>query len=517
MKGVPAKKRGVLALAIGAGVLFVIACVLLVHFLTRKDEPKSRGDPGPAVATTEVAARKLEALEALEAARGLEAAAVAAAKKAEDAKAAALAEQAGTELRAKLAAEAARLVAEASAAAKAAAEAAAEAAASAAASADSDGRAKPDRRSNLARAPSEIPAGTETPVPVVSETTLPSWPFEVGESGASCAATCEGKRLVCDEERQASATYGREIAYEALVRAGVVQNEQSEDEWHGSLRVRDDVTASGDHARAIPGLWMRGSMAEPNWKSERHTTVRSTCAASHAGLRRVCACKAPVPFSGPSPGPSPVASPGPSPAASPVETSAPPPWTPALSAGERATGLVTRFAYERGKGFFPNVPESGGPSPAIRRYLIPESNALFGEHGTFVLVIDLVDGALERLGEDGLQLFKISEVNNTGDPEITLSRERGIRVAEHGAGREVSPPAYYAGTKLVYINDRAKKDAEMLVRGKDGTITLKMHVAWSGTTNGNMEVQLHDLVKRAVFLWGLDTVALDVSALKAEV
>lgn len=491
-----AKKRRGLALAIGAGVLFVIACVLLGYFLTRKDETKSTGDPGPAVATTEVAARKLEALEA---ARGLEAAAVAAAKKAQDAKAAALAEQAGTELRAKLAAEAARLAAEAAAAAKAAA--------SAAASADLDGRAKPDRRGN--QAPSEIPAGTETPVPAVSETTLPSWPFEVGESGASCAATCEGKRLVCDEERQASATYGREIAYEALVRAGVVQNEQSEDEWHGSLRVRDDVTASGDHARAIPGLWMRGSLAEPNWKSERHTTVRSTCAASHAGLRRVCACKAPVPFSGPSPGPSP--------AASPVETGEPPPWTPALSAGERATGLVTRFAYERGKGFFPNVPESGGPSPAIRRYLIPESNTLFGEHGTFVLVIDLVDGALDRLEEGHLRLFKISEVNNTGDPEITLSRERGIRVAEHGAGREVSPPAYYAGTKLVYINDRARKDAEMLVRGKDGTITLKMHVAWSGTTTGNMEVQFHDLVKRAVFLWGLDTVALDVSALKAEV
>ena len=514
MKVVLAKKRRGLALALAIGAVLLLVAMLLGYFLTRKDEPKSRGDPGPAVATTDVAARKLEALEALEAARGLEAAAVAAAKKAEDAKAAALAEQAGTELRAKLAAEAARLVAEAEAAAEAAAKAASEAAAEAAAkaaaeaagSAALDGRAKPDRRSNLA--PSEIPAGTATPVPVVSETTLPSWPFEVGESGASCAATCERKRLVCDEERQASATYGREIAYEALVRAGVAQNEQSEDEWHGSLRVRDDVTASGDHARAIPGLWMRGSVAEPNWKSERNTTVRSTCAASHAGLRRVCACKAPVPFS---------ASPGPSPAASPVETSAPPPWTPVLSAGERATGLVTRFAYERGKGFFPDVRESGAPNPAIRRYLIPESNTLFGDHGTFVLVIDLVDGALDRLAEDHLQLFKISEVNNTGDPEITLSRERGIRVAEHGAGKEVSPPAYYAGTKLVYINDRAKRDAEMLVRGKDGTITLKMHVAWSGTTNGNMEVQFHDLVKRAVFLWGLDTVSLDVSALKAEV
>jgi hypothetical protein len=32
-----------------------------------------------------------------------------------------------------------------------------------------------------------------------------------------------------------------------------------------------------------------------------------------------------------------------------------------------------------------------------------------------------------------------------------------------------------------------------------------------------MGVQFHDLVKRAVFLWGLDSVTLDVTALKAEV
>jgi hypothetical protein len=32
-----------------------------------------------------------------------------------------------------------------------------------------------------------------------------------------------------------------------------------------------------------------------------------------------------------------------------------------------------------------------------------------------------------------------------------------------------------------------------------------------------MEVQFHDLVKRAVFLWGLDTASLDATAIKAEI
>jgi hypothetical protein len=132
-------------------------------------------------------------------------------------------------------------------------------------------------------------------VPVPSETTLPSWPFEVGAAGASCAATCEGKGLVCDEERQGAATYGREIAFEALRRAGVAQHGRSEDEWQGSFRVRDKYTSSGDQVLSMPGLWMHESEASPNWKSERHTSVPSTCAARHEGLRRVCACKAPAP------------------------------------------------------------------------------------------------------------------------------------------------------------------------------------------------------------------------------
>ena len=203
------------------------------------------------------------------------------------------------------------------------------------------------------------------------------------------------------------------------------------------------------------------------------------------------------------------------------------PWTPALSAGERATGLGTRFVYERGKGLFPPTaesPEGESPDPALRRYLLPENSRLFGEHGTYVLVIELVQGALEQRAlepEGDVRLFKVSEIGHlAGDPEIVLSRARGFRVYESGGSRELNPPAYYAGTKLAFINDRKRGEAEMLVRSGDTTVTVKTMVGWPGSsrlTDGRVEVQFHDFVKRAVFLWGLDTVSLDVSALKAEV
>ena len=163
---------------------------------------------------------------------------------------------------------------------------------------------------------------TPQPEPVVSETTLPSWPFEVGAAGASCAKTCEGKGLVCDEETQGSATYGREIAFEALRRAGVAQHGRSEDEWHGSFRVRDKYTSSGDQVLSMPGLWMHESEAAPNWKSERHTSVPSTCAARHEGLRRVCACKPPPPKPAETQAPPPAPAPPPPPPP-PPETQAP--------------------------------------------------------------------------------------------------------------------------------------------------------------------------------------------------
>ena len=517
-----------------AVVFLVIGGCLLGYFLwPRKDEP------GIAFATLLATLRPVSAEAMLEAARSADAAAVAAAKKAADAKAAALAAQLNTELRAALAAEAAKLTAaaeaaaalaaklngelraaEAAEAAKRVAEAqaaqaaeAAEAAkrvAEAAEAAEAAKRVVEAQAAEAAKAERRkgtVPIEAALPVPVVSETTLPSWPFDVGVPGASCAATCDGKGLVCDEERQASATYGRAIAFEALRRGGVAQKEASEDEWQGRFRVRDKYTF--EQVGAMPGVLMAGSAGSagsegvPNWKGEDNKSAPSTCAASLEGLRRVCACKAPA--TNP-------------PATNPPATPVPERAALALSAGERATGLETRFVYERGKGFFPNVPETPGPNPEITTYLIPETLKQYGDFGTYVLVIELVEGALERLGEGTIQLFKIAEgVNGSGDPLIDLSRARGFRVLEGGGSKELDPPAYYAGTKLAFINDRKRRDSEMVVRAGDKTITVKMSVSFSGSTNGLMGVQFHALVKRAVFLWGLDTVTLDVSALKAEV
>ena len=506
------KKMGGRAVGFAVALAFlVIGGCLLGYFLwPRKDEP------GIAFATLLATLRPVSAEAMLEAARSADAAAVAAAKKAADAKAAALAAQLNSELRAALAAEAAKLTAAAETAAALAAKLNGELRAAEAAEAAKrvvEAKAAEDAKAGeVERRKGTVPIESALPVPVVSETTLPSWPFDVGAPGASCAATCDGKGLVCDEERQASATYGRAIAFEALRRGGVAQKEASEDEWQGRFRARDKYTF--EQVGAMPGLLMAGSAGSagsegvPNWKGEDNKSAPSTCAASLEGLRRVCACKAPA-TNPPATGP---------PATEPPATPVPEREAWALSAGERAAGLETRLVYERGIGLSPGVPETpvDFPDPGMRRYLFPENQKQHLDFGTYVLVIELVEGALERLGEGNIVLFKLSEFKNTGDPEIHISRARGLRVYEGGGSKEVNAPAYYAGTKLALINDRKRRDSEMLVRAGDKTIAVKMSGSWPGC-NTPMELQVHDLVTRAVFLWGLDTVTLDVSALKAEV
>jgi len=322
----------------------------------------------------------------------------------------------------------------------------------------------------------------------------------------SCAATCGAKGLLCDEEQQGRATYGRAVVFDALRVSGVAQKGRSEDEWLGPFRVRGQYTSDErSEVSSMPGLWMEGSEGTPNWKSAEYKSVPSTCDARHAGLRRVCACKAvPPPFVDP-----PTA-----------------PWTAVLSAGERATKLATRFVYERAKGLFPNTAAAASATPAIRRYLMPESVSVSAESGTYVLVLELEPGALDQLtratqhtGVD-VTLIKVSSNGHpSGDPEIMLTRERGIRVYEGTSAKEIDAPAYYAGTKLAYINERKTSSSEMLVRSGASTIAINMHPSWPGGSNndGLMELQFHDVVQRAVFLWGPGAVETDVSALKAEV
>ena len=83
------------------------------------------------------------------------------------------------------------------------------------------------------------------------------------------------------------------MAFDALRYGGVAQHAQSEDEWRGAVRVRDNHR-SNEQARAAPGLWMSGSAGTPNCKGEQDTSAPSTCEAGHASVRRVCACRAPT-------------------------------------------------------------------------------------------------------------------------------------------------------------------------------------------------------------------------------
>ena len=150
----------------------------------------------------------------------------------------------------------------------------------------------PTARVEYSSAPTAEYTSAPTALPTSAPTELPSWPYHVGASGASCEQACEQRSLVCDEEAQDSTTYGRAVAFEALRRAGVAQKLNLEDEWQGNLRVRDGYdTTDGGQSRSMPGLWMDGSKGTPNWKSDANRSVRSTCSASYAGLRRVCACK----------------------------------------------------------------------------------------------------------------------------------------------------------------------------------------------------------------------------------
>ena len=359
-------------------------------------------------------------------------------------------------------------------------------------------RRRESESASASESASESASASGVPLPAEQATTLASWPFELGEAGESCSATCARKGLVCDSDSQGRTTYGRAVAFDALRRGGVAQYAQSEDEWRGAVRVRDNHR-SHEQGRAAPGLWMNGSAGTPNWKGEQDTSEPSTCEAGYTNVRRVCACRAPVFTSAP------------------VQTTAPRPME--LSVGERATGLATRFVYERGRGLFPNTPERGAPNPTIRRYLMPESNKVAAANGTFVLVIELTPGALEQLGGSDVQLFWVSEHGGNGDPEIVLSRARGFRVKESGHAKEIDAPAYYAGTKLAYINDRTKSTAEMVVRAGDKTVAVNLSKCWPGGSNDNglIDIQLHDFVQRAVFLWGPGDAPIDVSALKAEI
>lgn len=199
-------------------------------------------------------------------------------------------------------------------------------------------------------------------------------------------------------------------------------------------------------------------------------------------------------------------------------------WVPELSEGERSTGLSVRFVYEAGNGVFPPSREMEPKFPGVLRYIMPESSAIY--HGSYVLALELDPVALARLTEimraarDDLPLLKVSEIDNNGDPEIRFrGGEGGFRVVEDTTTKEIDAPAYYTGTRMLYVNDRARERSEMLVRSGSSTLSIKMRPSWPGSSrlsDNAIELQFHECVRRAVFLWGPDSASLDISRLKEE-
>ena len=210
----------------------------------------------------------------------------------------------------------------------------------------------------------------------------------------------------------------------------------------------------------------------------------------------------------------------------PTESRAPPPalWAPKLSEGERSTGLGVRFVYEAGKGVSPASREAGPKFPGVLRFIMPESSAIY--HGSYVLSLEFDVDALARITEsmrearDDVPLLKVSEIDNNGDPEIRLrSGEGGFRVVEDTMTKEIDAPAYYTGTRLLYVNDRARARSEMFVRSGNSTLTINMRPSWPGSSrlsDNAIELQFHECVRRAVFLWGPEDVSPDIARLRQE-
>ena len=145
--------------------------------------------------------------------------------------------------------------------------------------------------------------GTLTPVECrAKQTSAPSahWSsgdarYVLGAKGRNCTDTCANAGSACKNDRQARATYGRQIALDALERSGLQQFDDpalNDEEWRDNLRYRDEYTNNGNDYYAVPGLWIRGkNQAVPNWKNPMYTQMPSRCDARWGDMMRVCACE----------------------------------------------------------------------------------------------------------------------------------------------------------------------------------------------------------------------------------
>ena len=343
-----------------------------------------------------------------------------------------------------------------------------------------------------------VPTAAPTPA-------LPYWPYHVGASGATCDATCEARNMVCDAEAQANTTYGRDIAFEALRRGGVVQRGELEDEWQDNVRVRDRYrTHDAGQMRSMPGIWMWGTSTTegaPNWKNEAHRNVPSTCSDAYAGLRRVCSCMQPPPATSPPVRAPPTSAPVRAPP--PPETQPPPPTRaatqpPILTPPPPSSDYITRFRYVKDAGItaaeggVENVQTSAAWGSWYAVYSLKES----GVAKKSMRLTMYVDGTL--LPPQNVEHALLDVWVGTGDPSIHYVNNKVFVIGDGQTGADsdtVGGVSTSSNSIIVYtVTDGT--NATLTVNGVGRSVKPTVSNSFERTTIG-----LHASVLWATFEW----------------
>ena len=117
----------------------------------------------------------------------------------------------------------------------------------------------------------------------------PKVTYVTGSEGQSCTKACQAANTKCSDSVHGAATYGIDIARDAVKKSGLPL--RGNDEFQDNLRVRDRYEVLGDNYKAVPGFFStEDGKADLNWKNPSHTQTPSTCGASWDHMMRICAC-----------------------------------------------------------------------------------------------------------------------------------------------------------------------------------------------------------------------------------
>ncbi len=118
----------------------------------------------------------------------------------------------------------------------------------------------------------------------------PKAKYILGSEGQSCTAACAAADTTCSDSIHGDATYGEDIALDAVRLSGLPL--RGKDEFRDNLRVRDGYYVNEESRRfAVPGLWKTDEgYADVTWKNPSYTQTPSRCDATWRDMRRLCAC-----------------------------------------------------------------------------------------------------------------------------------------------------------------------------------------------------------------------------------